>query len=175
MPAEIATDSSEDALSQICRRLRPALMAFFLRRLHSHAEAEDFTQEVFARIASGGSLQMKSPDAYLFQVAANLLKDRGRRERVRDEYSAGLRAVEGIGIEYIDPDRILTARRSLSELVACLQELPERTRTMFILYRLENMDKKTIADHYGVSVSTVEKNVGKAMAHMILCQRDKDL
>jgi RNA polymerase sigma-70 factor (ECF subfamily) len=29
------------------RRWRPALVAFFLRRVRSHAEAEDLTQEVF--------------------------------------------------------------------------------------------------------------------------------
>lgn len=148
-------------------------MSFFLRRLRSHSEAEDLTQEVFARLAAGGTEQLRSADAFIFQVAANLLRDRSRREKVRFDYSAGIRALEGTGVELIDPSRILAGRRSLAAMAAKLKELPERTRTMFILYRVENMDKRAIAEAFGCSVSTVEKSVGKALAHLALLSEDE--
>ncbi|MGE5501703.1 MAG: hypothetical protein ACM3W4_07240 [Ignavibacteriales bacterium] len=37
---------AEGELVQLDRRFRPALMAFFLRRIANHAEAEDLAQEV---------------------------------------------------------------------------------------------------------------------------------
>ena len=101
---------AEPELAEINRTFRPALMAFFLRRLRNHAEAEDLTQEVFMRLAAAKSDQVKSADAYVFRTAANLLRDRSRREKVRADYRAGVWASEGVGIDPFDPDRIAVGR-----------------------------------------------------------------
>ena len=71
--------AAEGEFEQLNRRFRPALMAFFLRRIGNHAEAEDLTQEVFARLMAMGAENLHQADAYVFQMAANLLRDRGRR------------------------------------------------------------------------------------------------
>jgi len=141
-------------------------MAFFLRRIANHAEAEDLTQEVFARLTTLAPGQLAHADAYVFQIAANLLRDRGRREKVRETYRAGVLASEGVGVEPIDPDRVLAGRQSLGQVAAALREVPERTRSIFILYRLEQMKKRDIADTYGISTSAVDKHLMKAMAHL---------
>ena len=64
--------------------------------------------------------------------------------------------------------RIEAARRSLGALVARLQELPERTREIFILYRIENVPRRDIAQAYELSISTVEKEIARATAHLML-------
>src|SRR5262245_7121532 len=89
---ELRPDPMSD-LDRFDRRYRPALMSFFLRRLHNPVEAEDLTQEVLARLATGGSA-MQNADAYVFQAAANLLRDRMRREQVRGDYKASVAADE---------------------------------------------------------------------------------
>ena len=77
-------------LSLLSQRFRPALMAFFLRRIRNHAEAEDLTQDVLARLASHAStIDPARPDAYVFQTAANLLRDRWRRAKIRAQHEAG--------------------------------------------------------------------------------------
>jgi RNA polymerase sigma factor (sigma-70 family) len=149
------------------QRFRPALMVFFLRRIGNHAEAEDLTQEVLLRIAQrGAAIDASRPDAYVFQIAANLLRDRGRRQQVRNAYNMGLGATEAIGVEDRDPDRVLVAKESLAEVVSALKQLPQRTRTIFVLFRLENMKQREIADMLGISVRTVEQHVVRASVHL---------
>lgn len=149
------------------QRFRPALIAFFLRRIRNHSEAEDLTQEVLLRVTQRGSaIDASRPDAYVFQIAANLLKDRGRRHKVRAAYQAGFGATEATWVEELDPDRVLRAKQSLSTVLAALRELPERTRTIFVLFRLENMKQREIADMLGISVRTVEQHVVRASVHL---------
>jgi RNA polymerase sigma-70 factor (ECF subfamily) len=45
--------------------------------------------------------------------------------------------------------------------------LDERTRDAFILHRLEGWKHAEIARAYGVSVSSVEKYIIKALAHLM--------
>lgn len=168
MAPDPAPRSPDDQLLDLNQRFRPALMSFFRRRLGSRAEAEDLTQEVFLRLAGGDPARMRSAAAYIFQVAANLLRDRARREKVRTEYSSTLPSPEETDVDPIDPARILLGRRSIELISALLRQLPERTRTIFILYRVENMDRHAIAEAFGCSLSTIEKEVGKAMAHLML-------
>jgi RNA polymerase sigma factor (sigma-70 family) len=156
----------EGELVQLDRRFRPALMAFFCRRLRNHAEAEDLTQEVFARLMSLPPGQLTDADAYIFQMAANLLRDRSRREKIRGEHRSAVMASEDHDVEPLDPVRVLVAREALGQVASALKEVPERTRTIFILYRLEAMKKRDIADAYGISVSAVDKHLMKAMAHV---------
>jgi RNA polymerase sigma-70 factor (ECF subfamily) len=40
--------------------------------------------------------------------------------------------------------------------------MPERTRTIFILFRLENLKQRQIADMLGVSIRTIEQHVARA-------------
>ncbi|WP_454887291.1 RNA polymerase sigma factor [Sphingomonas oryzagri] len=153
------------------RQWRPALMAFFMRRVRDHAEAEDLTQEVFVRLLKIDA-QTESPDAYVFQVAANLVVDRARRARVRGEYRDALAGHEDRHIEPLDPHRIASARAQLSALTTALDNLPERTRTIFTLYRIENMSQQVIAETFGITPSGVKMHVAKAMARLMAHQRD---
>lgn len=146
-------------------------MAFFMRRAASHSDAEDMTQELFAKLAAAQVSPMDNADAYIFQMAANLLRDRSRRERVRTNYRASVHAGIGIGIgsgdlESLDPARVLLGRESLGEVSDALRELPDRTRAIFLLFRLEGMKQSELATLYGVSVSAVQKHIFKAMTHL---------
>lgn len=150
-------------LDQLTRRFRPVLMAYLLRRLHNHAEAEDLTQEVFVRLAAQERLEMQKPEGYIFQIAANLLRDRSRRNRVRSDYREDLARSEG-GVDTLDPLRIAADREELALIRAAIADLPERTRNIFILNRLENVDRRVLADSFGVSLSTVDRELARALA-----------
>ena len=153
--------------SAMSQRFRPALMAFFVRRIHNHSEAEDLTQEVLLRVAQrGAAIDATRPDAYVFQIAANLLRDRGRRLKVRAAYQASLGPADAVLVEDRNPDRVLQAKQALATVLAALKQLPDRTRTIFILFRLEGMKQREIADLLGVSARTVEQHVVRASVHL---------
>ncbi len=153
-------------------RFRGPLFSYFLRRTKNASEAEDLTQETFARLV--GSRTFEHADeapAFVFRVASNLLRDRARfaRRSGNSPVSGGGSSEEEAApklIEVLDPERVLLARERLNEVMACLDELGERTRNMFILFRLEGMRQKDIAACYGVSLSTVEKNVTTAIIRL---------
>jgi RNA polymerase sigma factor (sigma-70 family) len=165
-PLQPQQDSAAETLS---RRFRPALLAYFLRRIHDYGEAEDLTHEVLLRLSQrSATLDASRPDGYVFQVAANLLKDRYRRQKVRNEHSVRAR-VEDLWLEERDPHRVLEGRQTLEIVVEALKTLPERTRTIFILFRLEKMKQRDIAQALGVSVRTVEQHVIRASIALRAC------
>lgn len=161
----------QQSFEQLNRRFRPGLMVFFLRRLGNHAEAEDMIQEVFMRLATMDATRVQSPEAYIFRMAVNLLRDRSRREKVRFTHRAESIAADEAGIDLLDPLRVVAGRESLDDLATALRELPERTRDIFILYRLENVDKRDIAQAFDISLSTLERHLTRAMAHITRCVR----
>ncbi|GAD58265.1 MULTISPECIES: RNA polymerase sigma factor [Brevundimonas] len=157
------------------QRFRKPLMSYFLRRVGSRAEAEDLTQDVFVRLLDASERRpIEDVEALVFVTAANLLKDRARRSQRRSQHGAAptdaadVSAVTHEFVEDRDPERVLLGRESISAMLAALDELGERTRDIYILFRLENMKQAEIAALFNVSRSTVEKEVVKATLHLAL-------
>jgi RNA polymerase sigma-70 factor (ECF subfamily) len=166
-----------DGQSALIQRLNAEFrepLAFFRRRVKDLGLAEDLTQDTFVKIlALSAREDLEHPSALVFRIAGNLLKDRyrmsGRRERARLE-DLDLAPVSAISREFIedqDPERVLMARERVASVVRALNELNERTRTMYVLFRLESMQQREIAELFGVSKSTVEKTILKASVHLI--------
>lgn len=155
------------------RRWRPALIAFFLKRVHDRAEAEDLTQETFARLFGGEARQSGLHAGYIFQIAANLLRDRARHGRVRIDQADAVRQLYGQSVDFLDPERIAAAKSVMTQLLRSLGDLPVRTRAIFILNRIENIEQKVIAESFGISPSAVEKHVARAMAHLMASAREQ--
>jgi RNA polymerase sigma factor (sigma-70 family) len=161
-----ATPAGNPAAELDARYRRP-LMKFFLRRVHHLAEAEDLTQEVFARALTSGELgSLQRPDSFLFTVATNLLRDRHRAHLRRSGLPSEATCEPTEPVEDRGPERVLQGYESLSEVLSILDELSERTRDIFILFRLEDMKQRDIASAFGITVKAVEKHVLKAVTHL---------
>jgi RNA polymerase sigma factor (sigma-70 family) len=147
------------------------LLAYFRRRAASASEAEDLVQDVFERVLRTlESESIRNVDSYVFKVAVNLLRDRARSARRRgiDEPLPADTVAEFADALAVDlsPERVVLGEKALAEVLAALEELPERTRTMFYLYRLEKLKTREIGEMYAVSTSAVEKQVAKALLHL---------
>ncbi len=147
-------------------RYREPLKAYFAKRLNSPNDADDLVQEVFRRLwSSNNDVPITNPDGYIFQTAANLLKERYRKQGTRDAAIAQLPFFHA-QYEEITPERILQAKDRVRLLEKALSELPVRTRTVFLMHRFEGFKYREIADRLGVSVSSVEKHIASATRHL---------
>lgn len=155
-----------DGRSALAARYREPLVRYFLRRGLTMEAAEDCAQETFTRICQTDNSRIEKPEAYLFAIAASVLTDRGRRATVRRESAhTGLENFDPAG-EEPSPARVFEGKEALMRLSAILGELPPRTREMFLLNRLEGLSYTQLAARYGVTVSAVEKQMMKAIAHL---------
>jgi len=161
------------ALAREARPLHRSLSAFFRRRIREPAEVDDLVQEVFARIVARDSAKpVEDLAGYVFQVASSVLVDRARRRRSRRAAAHVAFEPDRHGELDFDPDRVLTAREDLSTVMRALLSLPEQTRTIFVLHRLEGRKQRDIAAQLGISVKTVEKHVLRAGRHLLVCLGD---
>lgn len=163
VPAE-----TQDKAAEFVARYEPAIRRFFARRLSVQADIDDLTQELFARLLKRSALDsIDNAEGYLFQAAANMLHERARREaRHRTDAYDPLDPVFTGNHEERSPERVLLGREAYARMVQALQELPERSRTIFLLNRYEELSGTEIARRLGLSVSAVEKHMMRAIAHL---------
>ncbi len=62
----------------------------------------------------------------------------------------------------VHPERVVAAQEEMARVIAALNELPERTREVFMLQRLEHMTYPQIAEGLGMPLGTVEAHDPRA-------------
>ena len=135
--------------------------AALMRRGRTEHDAEDLLQDAWIRFSSYEREQViDKPDAFLMRVALNLSIDRHRADLTRGEQVL----LEDVVLIDTAPaaEDVLLARERMQRLSLCLGRLSEKTRTIFLAYRLDGQSYKEIARRQGVSTSTVEKHVARA-------------
>ncbi|MBL8270595.1 RNA polymerase sigma factor [Steroidobacter sp.] len=161
------TADEHERLRALSTQFGTILLRFFERRVKEKAEAEDLVQEVFERLVKrGGIAHLEDARGYLFETAASALVDRARKRvsRHSEQHQSFDPAVHASND--FSSEQILIGRETLSRAARALLELPERTRTVFILRRLEGLRYQDIAKRLGVSLSLVEKQVARAAAYL---------
>lgn len=149
-------------------RYRAALRGFFSKRVRDQAEVEDLIQEVFLHLirrARGGHIE--HVEQYIFQVAANALRDWGRRRQVRHQDAHESFDVDAHPlVTDISPERVLLGEEAVGLVEATLRGLPERTRDVFVLRVLDKRRYAEIATMMGISVRAAEKHMARALAQL---------
>ena len=151
-------------------KFRAPLQRYFQKRIGRRAEIDDLVQEVFLRLTAGGKIEaVDRPEAYLFKTAANVLNDRWRRSGVRaaEAHEPYDEAVHGNARETPNPERTLLGLQAVEQLIEALYELPERTRVVWALYHLEDLTHAEIARRQRVTISAIEKHIGRVSAHLL--------
>ena len=124
-------------------------------------------QEVFERLLKRGNVAgLEHIGGYVFETAGSVLTDRLRKRRSRRADLHEAFDAEQHGDVDFSPEHVLLGRERLVRATAILLELPERTRVIFVLRRLEGMKYLDIAVRLGISTSAVEKHMQRAIAHL---------
>lgn len=158
---------SEPSVELLHARYADRLRRYFAKHLGRGQENEDLVQETFLRLAKPGRLAgVENVEAYVFQVARNLLLERHRRRFTRSASAHIELPPEMEDDQVFSPERILGSKEELACVVRALRELPERTRVIFVLQRFEGYTYVEIARKLGVTPSAIDKQMSRAIAHI---------
>lgn len=138
-----------------------------LRRLGVRPEAavDDAVQRVFEIAArKTDDLQAGTERAFLFKTALLVAAEERRRQHQTTERAASAEPAD-LESPGLDPERALSARRERQQLDELLDELPEKLRTVFVLFELEGLTSAEIANLLGVPVGTVASRLRLARQH----------
>lgn len=147
-------------------RYRTPLITYFRRRGVEEQACEDLTHEVFARVSKRSVEGIPNPEAYVFSSASSVYVDHVRKRH--SAHSARHENVEEIDLESEAPGpfRVLEGKQSIQRLAVILEELPERTREILLLSRIEGLSNTQLATRYEISVSAIEKHLARGLLHV---------
>ena len=127
------------------------------------AAGEEVVQQVFTRLweRSDGLTISGSVSAYLYRAVYNESLNYLKHKKVRSAY--GQHVVHTMKNETEHAGKRLQLKELEGKLAQAMNDLPEQCRTIFQLSRFEELKYREIADRLGLSVKTVENQMGKAL------------
>lgn len=161
--------AKELGLEEIYLRHHAALHRFLTRLLRCEDAAAEVAQDSYLRLLRlAPQSGLDNPRAYLFQVAANVARDRLAREQRHGLVLQKAALSEPPSCPGTGAEAEAIARDRLRILSAAVDELPPRCREVFLMSRLDGLGNGEIAGRLGISRNMVEKHIIKAMLH---CRR----
>jgi RNA polymerase sigma-70 factor (ECF subfamily) len=152
-----ATDTRDDdaRLAELYDRFSPRLYRFALRVSREDAEAKDLVHDAYLRAARDLSRVPDGEEAlpWLMRVVVNLVRDRHRRNLVRQAFARLTRRA------WHDPRAALDAGATVR---AALAALPPRQRAVVALHHLDDEPVAAIAATLQLSQATVRWHLAAA-------------
>jgi RNA polymerase sigma-70 factor (ECF subfamily) len=157
--------------ARLWRDFGPPLRGFLSKRVPPGVDAEDLLQDVFLRVIKSAWRvpSVDRPEAWLFQIARNALRDVLRARLRRDGRTDSL--------EFDLPaDDAASEREAEAELAPCLtgmiDRLAEPYRSAITLTSLQGVTQADAARRLGISTSGMKSRVqrGRAQLHEMLVQ-----
>jgi RNA polymerase sigma-70 factor, ECF subfamily len=152
------------------RALQPGLFRYLHRLTGDPDVAEDVAQEAFVRLLSRPDLTAEAARLWLFTVATNLVRDRGRASTRR----ARLLSAEPVTPTRLpNPDEVLERNERVASVRDALAVLPERDRQMLMM-REEGFRYGEIAAVVGVAPGSVGTLIARALRRFVDVYRTDD-
>jgi len=153
----------EEAYRDLFLRLAERLRSYLYYHCGDAQLAEDLAQEAFLRLWE--HCQKVPPEkakAFLYRVGHNLFLDKLKHRKVVLNFhkqQAGPGAAESPEFEY-------ETKEFEARLWAAVAAMPENSRVVFLLNRIDGHTYKEIAELLEISVKAVEKRMGKALEEL---------
>ncbi len=160
---KLMKDNDSKAFESLFRRHYNPLCRKIIRITEDEEAAEDVVQQLFIKIWESRSM-MEVPDsvaAYLTVSARNRALNHlksAQRKRINEERLQNIRSEEDNSSQHQ-----LEAKELNKLIQEAIQSLPEKRREIFVLSRFEGMSYREIAEQLGISIKTVEAQMGKAL------------
>lgn len=154
-------ESDEEAYREIYLRHWKRLLGIARNKLPLTDSPEDIVQDLFVRLwENRQNLYIENPAAYLTASLRHVIINLFRSKMVKERYAEHVQSM--LPVEYNTEhqialnDLMLSVRRQI-------EELPEKTREIFRLNRLEFKSARDIAAQMKISERTVEYHISYAL------------
>lgn len=147
--------------------LEPVLLRFARRICPPDLEAEDIVQDTLVRVISTSDWSnIGSPEAFAKTTLRHLVFDKLRRRRLVHFSLFGNIDQMALIHEDPNPETVVLGKDELRHLAELVAALPFHCRRVFTLRKVYGFSNAAIAEQLGITVSTVEKHLAKAL---LLC------
>lgn len=163
----------ESAFNRLFKEWYPVLCHYAAKYVPDHSIAEDLVQEVFVNLwKSRYTLDPEtSLPAYLYASTRHscfhYIKKNQREARVIEMH------MEKLKDEPDEHTSFLKVLR-LKQLFEAVDQLPERTKQVFVMAKMEGLTYDEIAGFLGVSVKTIEKQMSSALQKLRAEMKSKE-
>jgi RNA polymerase sigma-70 factor (ECF subfamily) len=161
----VVNTSAEAAFEQVFRSQFRRLHGYACTILKDEDEAEEVVQNAFYKLWEQKEKmeQIQSISAYLNRMVYNDCMNYLKHQKVKATHQAfTMHHISDISDDGIEKRTLEFEHR----LDTALNEMPEQCRTIFQMSRFEDMKYREIAEKMGLSVKTIENQMGKALRLM---------
>ena len=153
----------EAAFEQMFKTHFKRLHAYAFTILRDEIQAEEMVQQVFFKLwERNENLSLTgSVSAYLYRAVHNESLNYLKHQKVRSNHQ--LHVAYSMKNEVEHPAKKIITGELEKKIHTALNELPEQCRTIFQMSRFDELKYREIADKLGISVKTVENQMGKAL------------
>ncbi len=133
-------------------------------RLKNREESKDIVQEIFTHIwLKRETVAIDNLPAYISVAARNrIFKFVSKQKNIHPFF----RLLENIPAMYRETDANLLTKEFFEAYEAVINSLPPKKKMIFRLRFQEDLSTKDISQHLGVSIKTVQNQIGKAIAQL---------
>jgi RNA polymerase sigma-70 factor (ECF subfamily) len=159
-------DRRRGFLERLFTEQRGKLLAYFRRRIRRKSDAHDLVQEVYLRLLRVKDTEaIRNPEAYLYRVASNLLKEYRLRERqevpLPDFEESNVHQLLG-KLPPLDDE--IEGEQIIELLLLAIEHLPPKIREAMILKYRHGLTYDEIAAVMAVSASMVKRYLAMGIA-----------
>jgi RNA polymerase sigma-70 factor (ECF subfamily) len=158
--------SDPQAFEWVFNLYHETIFRFLLFKTKDYGAAEDLLQDAFLKLwKTRASLnEDHSIKNYLYTIADNLALNHIRHSKVVTRHQA--EAAPKLFSEIANPQFLLEEKEWNERLSKALEALPDQTRVIFLMSRMEDLTYEEIGERLSLSKKTVEGNIVKALKQL---------
>ncbi|MBW2366561.1 MAG: sigma-70 family RNA polymerase sigma factor [Deltaproteobacteria bacterium] len=152
---------------EIYTKYNTGLQNYVRNRLSRKEDTNDIVQDVYLRLIQNPKLDTLKPSLELLcTIAANIMKDRYRRESVRkQDKHIPLDDIE-LASPPASPEQILRSKEGAAGFSQVIESLNPKCRRAFSLHRFKGLTYNEIAREMGISRSMVRKHISYVLKRL---------
>ena len=139
------------------------LKSFIYYKIGDIEAAEDIVQEVFLKLWDRrDKIDMKTVKSFLFTIANNMSINHLKHRTIVFNFARNGQSTSAA----TSPQFELEMQEFKENLEKLLAAMPEKSRVVFLMNRIEKLTYNEIADRLGLSVKAIEKRMSNALSFL---------